>query len=59
MDEFQRKTAALFLRRWIENAIDRGDQAEATEMSRQLDRLTLERLRAQPPAALTATGGRG
>ena len=58
MDRFQQQTAALFTRRWIENAIDRGDLREAMAMSLRLDAMTLARLREERPAPLTATGGK-
>ena len=58
MDRFQQQTAALFTRRWIENALDRGDLREAMAMSRRLDAMTLDHLRAQRPAPLRATGGK-
>lgn len=58
MDKFQRQTAAFFARRWIENAIDRGDVAEAMAMSRRLDELTCQALREEQDGPLTATAGR-
>lgn len=58
MDRFQQHTAALFMRRWIENAIDRDDRDAAEAMSRRLDEMTLLLLREDQPAPLTATGGR-
>ena len=58
MDEFQQHTAAIFMRQWIANAIDRGDWDEAMAMSRRLDALTLARLKEARPLPLTATGGR-
>ena len=58
MDRFQQQTAALFMRRWIENALDRGDVREAMAMSLRLDAMTLALLREEPPAPLTATGGK-
>ena len=58
MDRFQQQTAAFFTRRWIENAIDRGDLREAMAMSLRLDAMTLARLREERPVPLTATGGK-
>ena len=58
MDKFKQQTAAIFMRRWIENAVDQNDMAEAEAMSRRLDELTLYILREHQPAPLTATGGR-
>ena len=58
MDNFQQQTAAFFVRRWIENALDRNDQQEALAMSQRLDELTLLSLQAQSQGALTATAGR-
>ena len=58
MDRFQQQTTALFTRRWIENAVDRGDLAEAMAMSSRLDALTLRLLRDGQDEPLTATGGR-
>lgn len=58
MDRFQQQTAAFFTRRWIENAIDRGDLREAMAMSARLDELTLRLLRDEEQDCLTATGGR-
>lgn len=58
MDKLQRQTAAFFTRKWIENAVDRGDLREAAAMSRRLDEMTLLILREEQPVPLTATGGR-
>ena len=59
MDRFQQQTAAFFTRKWIENAVDRGDLREALAMSERLDELTLALLRDEArPDRLTATGGR-
>ena len=58
MDGFQRQTEALFIRRWIENAMDRGDMDEVMAMSRRLDEMMLRLLRNQRMAPVTATGGR-
>ena len=59
MDEFQLRTAALFLRRWIENALDRGDLREAQAMSRRLDEMTLRCLEAEQACApVKATAGK-
>lgn len=58
MDGFQQQTEALFIRRWIENAMDRGDMDEVMAMSRRLDEMTMRLLRDQQITPLTATGGR-
>ena len=58
MDRFQRQTAAFFTRMWIENAVDRGDMAEAAAMSLRLDELTVRLLQSEMPLKLTATGGK-
>ena len=59
MDRFQQQTAAFFTRKWIENAVDRGDMREAMAMSARLDELTLRLLRDEERHdALTATAGR-
>lgn len=58
MNGFQQQTEALFIRRWIENAMDRGDMDEVMAMSRRLDEMTMRLLRDQRMAPITATGGR-
>ena len=58
MDSFQQHTAAIFIRRWMENAVDRGDMDEVRAMSRRLDEMTVLALQKNRPAPLTATGGR-
>ena len=59
MDRFHQQTAAFFMRRWIENAVDRGDIREAQTMSARLDELTLRLLRDEGQSdQLTATAGR-
>lgn len=58
MDIFQQQTAAFFMRRWIENAIDNGDMDEALAMSLRLDELTLRCLQDQAQSGcLTGTAG--
>ena len=58
MDMFQQQTSAFFTRRWIENALDRGDLQEAMAMSLRLDELTVASLRGQERVEITATAGR-
>ena len=58
MNGFRQQTEALLIRRWIENAMDRGEMDEVMAMSRRLDEMTMRLLRDQRIAPLTATGGR-
>lgn len=47
-DIFQCQTAALFTRKWIENALDSGDMDEALVLSRRLDELTVQLIQTVP-----------